>query len=137
MGTGVAAAALTAVVTGDSLFAPFGSLVLLPAVIVGVTLPAAGAVYVAVQVMLLPAASGVAVGTGGVHVTVAPGGSPLMAHVAAAAGFGPLFAQVNVPFTVEPAIADGGKLADTVMSAESKMSSCTCVGAPSGRYESV
>jgi len=43
-GTGVAAIALTEVVTGDALFAVFGSLVLLPAVTVGVTAPSLGAV---------------------------------------------------------------------------------------------
>ena len=42
-GTG-AATAFTDVVTGDALFAEFGSLVLLPAVTVGVTAPSLGAV---------------------------------------------------------------------------------------------
>jgi hypothetical protein len=43
-GTGTAASAFTDVVTGDALFAEFGSLVLLPAVTVGVTVPSLGAV---------------------------------------------------------------------------------------------
>jgi len=43
-GTGAGAIALTEVVTGDALFAVFGSLVLLPAVTVGVTAPSLGAV---------------------------------------------------------------------------------------------
>ena len=43
-GTGAAATAFTDVVTGDALFAEFGSLVLLPAVTAGVTAPALGAV---------------------------------------------------------------------------------------------
>ena len=43
-GTGAAATAFTAVVTGDALFAESGSLVLLPAVTVGVTAPSLGAV---------------------------------------------------------------------------------------------
>ena len=42
-GTGVATA-FTDVVTGDALFAELGSLVLLPAVMVGVTVPPGGAV---------------------------------------------------------------------------------------------
>ena len=83
--------------------------------------------------MLLPDASGVVVGTSGTQLTIAPDGRPLMEHVAATAGFGPLLVQVNVPFTAEPAVADGGKFTVTVMSAESTMSSCTCVGAPAGR----
>jgi hypothetical protein len=43
-GTGAAATAFTDVVTGDALFAELGSLVLLPAVTVGVTAPSLGAV---------------------------------------------------------------------------------------------
>jgi len=43
-GTGVAAAAPADVVAGDTLFAVFGSLVLLPAAMVAVTLPLRGAV---------------------------------------------------------------------------------------------
>ena len=42
-GTGAAATAFTDVVTGDALFAEFGSLVLLPAVTVGATAPSLGA----------------------------------------------------------------------------------------------
>ena len=83
--------------------------------------------------MLLLDASGVVVGTSGTQLTVAPGGRPLMEHVAATAGFGPLLVQVNVPFTVVPAIAVGGKLAVAVMSAESTIVSCTYVGAAAGR----
>ncbi len=44
-----------------------------------------------------------------------------------------LFVQVNVPLTVVPAAAVGGKLAVVVMSAESTIVSCTYVGAPAGR----
>jgi hypothetical protein len=44
IGTGAAATAFTNVVTGDALFAEFGSLVLLPAVTVGFTAPSLGAV---------------------------------------------------------------------------------------------
>ena len=83
--------------------------------------------------MLLPEGRGVAVGTAGVQLTVAPGGRPLMEHVAARAGFGPLLVQVNVPLTVVPAVAVGGKLAVAVMSAESTIVSCTYVGTPAGR----
>ena len=83
--------------------------------------------------MLLPDASGVVVGTSGTQLTVAPGGRPLMVHVAATAGFGPLLVQVNVPLTVVPAVAGGGKVAVAVMSAESTIESCTYVGTPAGR----
>ena len=67
--------------------------------------------------MALPAASGVAVGTLGVQLTVEPGGSPAMEQIAASAGLGPLLAQANVPLTVLPGIAVGGKLAVALMSA--------------------
>lgn len=76
----------------------FGSAVRLPAVVLILSVPLAGAVNVLVQLMVLPTANGS--GTGfGVHVTVAPAGRPLIVQVAALAGLGPLLTQVPVTVT--------------------------------------
>lgn len=83
--------------------------------------------------MLLRGERGVAVGTSGLQLTVAPAGRPVTEHVAAAAGLGPLLVHVNVPLTVLPAVADEGKLVDADMSAATTISNWTWVGAPAGR----
>src|SRR5260370_146964 len=67
--------------------------------------------------MLLPGGSGVAVGTLGVQLTVAPVGRPVMEHVAASAALGPLLVHVNVPVTTEPGWAVAGNADVAVMSA--------------------
>jgi hypothetical protein len=67
--------------------------------------------------MLLPGSSGVAVGTLGVQLTIAAVGRPVMEHMAASAGLGPLLVQVNVPVTIEPGTAVAGNDAVAVMSA--------------------
>ena len=96
----------------------FGSDVSLPAVTLADMLPLAGTVKDALQTMALPGASGLVVGTAGVKVTVAEGGSPAMLHVAALAVLGPLLAQVNVPLTVLPATPLEGKFTVAVISAD-------------------
>jgi len=105
---GVAAAVTADVVADDTLFAVFGSLVLIPAVMVAVTLP---------------------VGTVGTQFTVAPLGNRLIAHIAATAALGPLLVHVNVPLTVEPGEAVAGNadvsvtsaLADTLIVASAEL----------------
>ena len=74
-----------------------GSAVLLPAVVVIFSVPLAGATKVLLQTMLEPTASGLGA-TLGTQLCVAPAGSPLRTHVAAAAGLGPKL--VHVPDTV-------------------------------------
>jgi hypothetical protein len=74
-----------------------GSAVLVPAVVVRLKGPLAGAMKVLVQVIAAPTAKGLGAGLG-VQLWVAPGGKPLRAQVGAAAGLGP--ALVHVPETV-------------------------------------
>lgn len=77
----------------------FPSAVLLPAVVVIVSGPLAGAVKLLVQLMLAPTASGFGAGLG-VQVCVAPLGKPPSAHVGVAAGLGPSLVQVPDTVTV-------------------------------------
>jgi hypothetical protein len=121
----------TLVVNCAELFEAFGSVVVLPAVTVTLTAPDIGAVKLAVQAMTLPLGSGEDVGTDGKQFTIAPPDNPLIEHVAASAALGPLFAQLNVPLTVAPAVDVDGKLNVAAISAEARISSRTYVGAPS------
>ena len=69
------------------------------------------------QMMELPFGKGAAVGTLGVHVTIAVGGRPVISHVAELAELGPLLVQVTLPVTVLPAGAVVGRLIVTAISA--------------------
>jgi hypothetical protein len=129
----MSALADTAVVELAELFAVFGSDVVLPAVTVKLTAPDRGAVKLAVQAIELPLGRGEDVGTDGKQFTLAPPGNPLIEHVAATAALDPLLAQLNVPLTVPPAVAVDGKLNVAAISADGRISSWTCVGAPVGR----
>ena len=91
-----------------ALFADSGSGVELPAVIVAVIEPVAGATKLTLQKIALDAVSGVAVGTVGVQLVVAPAGSPEISHVAESAALGPAFRQAMVPVTVCPAVTLAG-----------------------------
>jgi hypothetical protein len=93
-----------------------GSAVVLPAVVVMLRDPLAGAVNVLLQVMTPPNAK--LAGSGeGVQVCVAPGGKPLKAQLGDAAALGP--ALVHVPLTVTgcPAVALAGTVVTATMSA--------------------
>ena len=87
----------TVIGAGLTLLPVFGSAVVLPAVVVIVSGPVAGAGKVLLQVIVAPTAIGLGAGLG-MHDCVAPGGRPLSTQVAAAAGLGP--ALVQVPLTV-------------------------------------
>ena len=93
----MSACGTTVIGAGLTLLPVFGSAVVLPAVVVIVSGPVAGAVKVLLQVIVAPTASGLGTGLG-THDWVAPGGRPLSTQVAAAAGLGP--ALVQVPLTV-------------------------------------
>ncbi len=74
-----------------------GSGVALPAVVVILSVPDAGAVNVPEHVTLFPTASGLGIGFG-MQVCVAPDGNPLSTQLGAAAALGP--ALMQVPLTV-------------------------------------
>jgi hypothetical protein len=93
-----------------------GSAVVVPAVVVMLKGPLAGAVKVDVQLMLLPSARGLGTGLG-VQVWVAPAGKPLRAQVGAAAALGPLLLQVPLTVTGCPAVALVGTVVTAAMSA--------------------
>jgi hypothetical protein len=107
-----------AIVSGSVsvLLAGAGSVVLAPAVVVIDKVPVAGAVKVLEHTIVLPADRGFGAGLG-VQLWIAPGGSPLSAHVGAAAALGP--ALVHVPLTVTgwPAMAEVGTEVLACMSA--------------------
>jgi hypothetical protein len=94
----------------DWLLALKGSAVRLAAVPVTVTPPEGGIVKLMVQARVALRGSGLAPAG---QVTVAPAGMPAGVQVAFTAGLGPLFLQVRVPLTVEPAGALAGKPATT------------------------
>ena len=85
-----------------TLLAPLGSLVVVPAVVVMVSGPLAGALKVLVQVIELLTVSGLGAGA---QLCVAPLGKPLSAQVGVAASLGPLLMQVPVTVTDVPAAA--------------------------------
>ena len=93
----MSACGTTVIGAGLTLLPVFGSAVVLPAVVVIVSGPVAGAGKVLLQVIVAPTASGLGTGLG-THDCVAPGGKPLRTQVAAAAALGP--ALVQVPLTV-------------------------------------
>jgi hypothetical protein len=80
-----------------SLFEGAGSCVLVPALVVMLKLPEAGARKVLVQVMTEPLTKGLA---GAVHDWVAPTGRPAKTQVGAAASLGPLLVQVPLTVTL-------------------------------------
>jgi hypothetical protein len=94
----------------DWLLALKGSAVRLAAVPVTVTPPEGGIVKLMVQASVAFKGSGLAPAG---QVTVAPTGMPVGVQLAFTAGLGPLFLQVRVPLTVEPAGALAGKPATT------------------------
>lgn len=117
--SGVGAAA-TAISWSRELLAGTGSVVPLTAVTVAFRLPCAVGVKLTVQEMLEPEASGVPVGTAGVHEVLAPAGSPAMEQLAKAAALGPAFVQTNDPFTGTPTLAVAGSVTlEACMSARS------------------
>lgn len=94
----------------------FGSVVLLPAVVVMLSGPLAGAVNVLVHVIVAPTANGFGAGFG-VQVCVAPAGKPLNAHVGALATLGPAFVHVPLTVTGCPALTLPGTVVADCMSA--------------------
>ena len=94
-----------------------GSGVALPAVIIAVMAPVAGATKPTSQEIAPDTVSGVAVGTAGVQLVVAPAGSPEIPHVAESAALGPAFRQVMLPATVCPAVTFAGSEELACMSA--------------------
>jgi hypothetical protein len=92
------------------LFVGTGSAVVDPVVIVAVTLPLTGAMYVTLHTMFAPLDNGATVGLAGVQFTVAPAGSPVNVQRAATASLGPLFAHVTMPVTVCPAFTVVGNV---------------------------
>ena len=93
-----------------------GSAVTLPAVVVMLSEPTAGAAKVLEQVMLAPTASGLGTGLGR-QVCVAPTGNPLNTQVGAAAGLGPALLQVPLTVTACPATGFAGTVVAATMSA--------------------
>ena len=110
-GTGSGAnAAATTNSWSRELLAGSGSVVPLTAVTVAVRLPCVVGVKLTVQAMLAPEASGVPVGTAGVHEVLASAGSPAMEQLAKAAALGPAFVQTKEPFTGTPTLAVAGSV---------------------------
>ena len=70
--------------------------------------PVAGATKLTSQEIAPDTVSGVAVGTAGVQLVVAPAGSPKIPHVAESAALGPAFRQVILPVTACPAVTFTG-----------------------------
>jgi hypothetical protein len=98
----------TSIVCCAMLFEVIGSIVGDDAVATRLTMPVGGTTKVTKQTIDDPTLK-VVTGGGGVHETMAPGGSPVTAHVASVAGLGPLLVQVTVPVTVLAARALTGK----------------------------
>lgn len=96
-----------------------GSVVVLPAVTVAVN--GVGVVGVKDRLHEIGPSSfarGAAVGTAGVHAGWTPAGRPVIVHVAATAGSGPVFVQVKEPVTCMPAVMLLGSVTlETCMSA--------------------
>ena len=86
----------------STLFDGFGSAVMLPAVVLMLSVPLAGAVNVLVQVIVALTVRGSGIGSG-TQLCVAPGGNPLNTHVGVAAGLKPAFVQVPLTVTNCPA----------------------------------
>jgi hypothetical protein len=99
-----------------TLFGATGSVVALPAVVVRLRLPLAGAVKLAAQVMMPLSGNGFGAGFG-VQVCAVPGGSPPITQLGAAAGLGPALVQVPVTVTVCPAFTVAGAVMAACMSA--------------------
>ena len=114
----------------STLFAGVGSSVELPAVVVMLRVPDAGAVNVLVQVMLPPNGSGSGIGLG-LHDCVAPAGKPVSTHVGTAAPEGPALVQVPLTVTGWPATALAGTVVTACMSAVGMGLTVTCLVAVS------
>ena len=93
-----------------------GSAVALPAIVVMLNVPLAGAVKVLLHTILAPTTSGFGTRLGR-QVCAAPGGSPLKAQVGDAASLGPALVQVPETVTGWPAVADDGTVVRARMSA--------------------
>jgi hypothetical protein len=98
------------------LLALFGSAVVVPALVVTLSAPLAGAGKVDVQVIASPTSSGFGTGLG-VQLCVAPAGRPLSVQVGAAALLGPLLVQVPLTVTGWPATVLAGTVVAATMSA--------------------
>jgi hypothetical protein len=114
--TAISACGVTAKGWASLLLATTGSAVVLPAVVVILSGPLAGAVKLAVHVRLLPTAKGLGTGLGKQVVDV-PAGSPLNTHVGAVARLGPAFKHVPVTVAACPALTLAGTTVVACMSA--------------------
>lgn len=112
----MSACGTTAIGSVSALLLVFGSAVALPAVVVILREPLAGAMKVLVHVMLLPTAS--AAGSGlGVHDCAAPAGNPLKAHVGLTAALKPVLEHVPDTVTLCPALTLSGTVVEATISA--------------------
>lgn len=117
----------------STLLAGVGSAVVLPAVVVMLKEPLAGAIKVLVQVMALPAAR--LRGSGlGLQLCVAPAGRPLIAQLGLVAALKPVLAQLPDTVTLSPAFTLAGTVVAATMSAwgATLVETCTLLLAVSG-----
>ena len=120
----------------STLFDGFGSAVMLPAVVLMLSVPLAGAVNVLVQVIVALTAKGSGIGSGR-QLCVAPGGNPLNTHVGVAAGPGPAFVQVPLTVTDCPANTLAGAVVTACISACATIPTDCCAVLLVGRGSAV